>query len=262
MRLWTLRFLLALAVLLPLRVSAYTVTPNLLILRPSGGESSAFLHLENKGQKAAAIEISINEHHKDLDGNAVAGGREADDDFIIYPAQLVMMPGDEVNAQVRWVGDPALGTERAFTFVTREIAIPRKAGADPEGGAGIRVDVTVLVNYEGRIYVTPRGAKPEVVVESVTERTQAAGGPAGAQAKLLEVVLANRGTAHLSMASMSLVLVPLGPTGTALAQHAVTLGAKDVPGMSLHLLAGDRRRLLIPRPATLPAGPVRAMLAE
>jgi fimbrial chaperone protein len=253
MRLWTWRLLLAFAVLLPLRVSAYTVTPNLLILRPSGGESSTFLHLENKGQKAAAIEITINEHHKDLDGNTVADGRQADDDFIIYPAQLVMLPGDEVNAQLRWVGDAAPGAERAFTFVTREIAVPRKAGADPEGGAGIRVDVTVLVNYEGRIYVTPQGAKPEVVVESVTERTQAA---------LLEVVLANKGTAHLSMAGMHLVLVPLGPAGAPLTQQAVTLGAKDVPGMSLHLLAGDRRRFLIPRPAALPAGPVRAMLTE
>jgi len=243
-------------------VSAYTVTPNLLLLGPSGGESSAFLHLENKGQKAVAIEITINEHRKDLDGNTVAGGREADDDFIIYPAQLVMMPGDEVNAQVRWVGDPAPGTERTFTYVTRQIAIPRKAGADPEGGAGMRVDVTVLVNYEGRIYVTPRGAKPEVVVESVTERTQATGGPTGAQATLLEVVLANRGTAHLSMAAKSLVLEPLGPTGTPLTLHGVVLHARDVPGMSLHLLAGDRRRLLIPRPAALPAGPVRAILTD
>lgn len=264
MRSWTLycQILLAVAVLLPLRVSAYTVTPNLVTLRATGGESSAFLQLENKQMKATAVEITIHEHHKDLDGNTI-GGKEAGDDFIIYPAQLVMMPGDEVGVQVRWVGEPTLSAERAYTIVTREVPIPRKAADEPDIGAGIRVDVTVLVNYEGRIYVTPQGAKPKVVVESVTERTRpAGGGPGTAESALLEVILANQGTAHQSMATMALVLVPLGPTGAPLTQHAVTLTARDVPAMTRHLLAGDRRRFLIPRPAGLPAGPVRVILSE
>ncbi len=61
---------------------------------------------------------------------------------------------------------------------------------------------------------------------------------------------------------MSLVFVPLDPAGTPLKQPAVTLAATQVPGMRPHLLAGDRRRLLIPRPAGLPAGPVRVTLSE
>ena len=256
------RLLSTVAVVLPLRAGAYTVTPNLVALRPAGDESSAFLQLENKALKAAAVEITIQEHHKDIDGKTI-GGKEADDDFIIYPSQLVMIPGDEIGVQLRWIGEPALSAERAYTFVTREVPIPRKAAEEPEPSTGIHVDITVLMNYEVRVYVTPPGAKPKVVVESVAERTQPAGsGPDSAGSAQLEIILANQGTAHQAMANMALILVPLDPTGAPLTQRAVTLAARDFPAMKPHLLAGDRRRLLIPRPAGLPAGPVRVILSE
>jgi len=122
-------------------------------------------------------------------------GKEADDDFIIYPAQLVMVPGDEVGVQVRWIGEPALDAERAYTLVAREVPIPRKSGEESAPSVGIRVDITVLINYEVRIYVAPPGAKPKVVVESVTDRPPPAGaGPAASTQ--LEIILANQGTTH------------------------------------------------------------------
>lgn len=259
------QILLALTVLLPLRAAAYTVAPSLLTLRSAESGSSAFLRLENKVMKPAAIEITIHEQRRDLDGNTIQGA-QADDDFIIYPAQSVMMPGDEVSVQVLWIGEPVLDIERAYTLVTHEVPIPRKAADQADdASAGARIAITVLVNYEARIYVTPPGAKPKTVVESVAERPQAkpvGEGPGVAESSLLEVILANQGTARQSMAKMSLVFVPLDPAGAPLKQHAVTLAAREVPGMRPPLLAGDRRRLLIPRPAGLPAGPVRVTLSE
>lgn len=266
MKPWILycQILLAVAVMLPLRAGAYTVSPSLMTLLTAGSGSSAFLQLENKEMKPAAIEVTIQEHHKDLDGKSIPGA-QADDDFIIYPAKLVMTPGDEVNVQVRWIGEPALDIERAYTLVTREVPIPRKAKNQPDDLAEIRIDVTVLMNYEGRIYVTPPGATPKIVVESVAERSQpkpAGEGSSTAESSLFEVIIVNQGTAHQSMANMSLVFVPLDAIGTPLKEHAVTLFATQVPGMRPHLLAGDRRRLLIPRPAALPAGPVRVIVSE
>ncbi len=264
MRSWILYFrvLLVVAGSLPLRVSAYNISPNLLQLRPTGAESSAFLQLQNKGTKAVALELTIQEHHKDLDGQTVAG-KEAEGDFLIFPAQLVMVPGDEVGAQVRWIGEPALNAERVYTLVTREVPIPRKATEEPELIEGVRIDVTVLINYEVRVYVTPKGARPKVVVESVTERMQpAGGGPGATESVWLEVILANQGTAREELARMVLVLVPPGSTDAPAKPRAVTLPAKDFPALRPHLLAGDRRRVLIPRPAAFPAGPVRIILSE
>jgi P pilus assembly chaperone PapD len=174
-----------------------------------------------------------------------------------------MIPGDEVGVQLRWIGEPALSAERAYTLVTREVPIPRKAAEEPEPGTGIHIDVKILMNYEVRVYVTPPGAKPKVVVESVTERAPPAGsGPDAAESGQLEIILANQGTAHQSLLNMTLVLVPLDSAGAPLSHRAVTVAAREVPAMKPHLLAGERRRLLILRPAGLPPGPVRVTVSE
>lgn len=250
--------LLAASLCLSVQALAYTVEPTTLRLGGSGGDSSAFLRLSNRAAKPVAVEIAINEFDRDLDGRGVLG-READDDFIIYPAQVILMPGDETNVQVRWIGEAGSKVERAFSLTTREVSIPRKDQEQSEaveaGGEGARININVLTNYDVRIYVTPRGAKPKLTVEATNIRAQSDG-------NVLEVTLANQGTAHQPLRDLSLVLMPLEPGGASLRQSPVTLAARDVPGMSAALLAGGRRRLLIPWPAGLPAGSVRAVVSE
>jgi fimbrial chaperone protein len=235
----------------PSWVSAYSVSPSLVLLHPAGNESSSFLHLENRAAKPVAIEVTVQEHRKDIDGNTLQG-READDDFVIFPAQLVLLPGDEAGVQMRWVGETKLAAERVYTIVTREVTIPQKGTEEPEAAEGIRVAVNVRLNYEVRVYVAPPGAKAKVVVESVTEKN------AGA----LEVVFWNQGTAHQALFGATLALTPLDPAGAPLPQRTVLLPAKDIPALKPHLLAGDRRRILIPRPSALPAGQIRVTVAE
>lgn len=248
MKRWVRRgaLLLAVALGLPAQAIAYTVEPAVLGLGVSGGDSSAFLRLSNRAAKAVAIEIVINEFDRDLDGKGILG-RQADEDFIVYPAQMILMPGDETSVQVRWIGESVSNVERAFSLTTREVIVPRKEQDPSDTGEGVRVNVNVLTNYDVRIYVTPRGAKPKVTVESADVQ------PEG---NLLEVTLANRGTAHHPLRDLSLVVTPRER------QPPVTLAASDVPGMSAALLPGGRRRLLIPWPAGLPVGPVRVVLSS
>jgi fimbrial chaperone protein len=240
--------LLVVSLWLSARALAYTVEPSVLRLGVSGGDSSAFLRLSNRAAKAVAVEIVINEFDRDLDGKGIIGA-EADDDFIVYPAQMILMPGDETSVQVRWIGEAVSNVERAFSLTTREVPIPSKDQDPSETGEGVRINVNVLTNYDVRIYVTPRGAKPKVTVEAADVRPQP-------EANLLEVTLANRGTAHHPLRDLSLVLMSRER------QSSVTLAASDVQGMSAALLAGGRRRLLIPWPAGLPVGPVRVVLSS
>jgi len=214
--------------------------------------------------KVTAVEIAIYECHRDLDGKTTKG-TEAEDDFIVYPAQIVMLPGDEVGVQVRWIGKRQLSREKAYTIVVREVPVPKQPDAEAEDTPQVRVDVTVLVNYEGRIYVAPEGAEPDIVAESVTEidqQTPAGGGDAAQAPTMLEVICANRGTARKKLKTMRLVLLPVNEQGKAIRDEAVTLTIEDVPDMKTTVFAGDRRRFLIPKPADLRPGPIRAVVTE
>jgi fimbrial chaperone protein len=236
---------------MPAYLSAYTVEPGLLMLGP-GRNSSGFLKLVNREARPAAIEIVVNEFSRDLDGRGILG-KEAEGQFIVYPSQLILMPGDEVRVQVRWIGTLHDGTEQAFALTTREVAIPRKE-LPQQGGEGARISINVLLNYDVRVYVTPPGARPKMSVEAVAARAQSG-------RDLLEITLANLGTAHQSLREWSLLLTALDAAGTPLRLPPVKLPAQEVPGMSTALPANGRRRLLIPWPATLPVGRVRVALS-
>jgi fimbrial chaperone protein len=246
---------LALALLAaPPHLHAYTVEPNLLVLGSGAPRGSAFIKLSNREQRPAAIEITASEFTRDPDGRGIVG-RAADDSFIIYPAQVILLPGDVVMVQVRWTGAADLAGERAFTLTTREVKIPAR-DMEPAQGDGARVTLNVLMNYDVRVYVAPRGASPKAVVESVRTEARSEG------AQRLEVMLANRGNAHQSLKDLSLQLSALDADGNPLRLPVVNLSAQDVPGMNSALLANSRRRLLIPWPQGLPAGRVGARLSR
>lgn len=176
-----------------------------------------------------------------------------------------MILGDELAVQVLWIGDAELDTERTYTIVTHQVQIPQKVADLPESGVGISLDIKVLINYEGRIYVTPLGVKSNLVVESVAQHTpsKSVGEDQGSPKSLfIQVILANQRMAHQPMAKMSLVFVPLDLSGSLLKQLAITLPSTKIPGMKPHLLAGKRRRLFIVRPKNLPLGSVDFVLSQ
>ena len=237
------------------KLPAYTVEPSMIVLGSGSRDSSTFLRLANKEARPAAVEIVVNEFSRDLDGRGIVG-KEADERFIVYPAQLILMPGDEASVQVRWIGGAQSASEQTFALTTREVLIPRRDQEPQAASEGARISINVLMNYDVRVYVTPRGARSKLTVETATAHATT-----GQEQDLLEVTLTNHGTAHQSLREMSLVLTALDAAGNPL-RPAVTIPAQDIPGMSATLLANGQRRLRIPWPAALPVGQVRAVLSE
>lgn len=168
----------------------------------------------------------------------------------------MLLPGDETAVQVRWIGEPQIASERAYTLVARQVPIPPPVGAstEPEPTEGVRLDITVLMNYEVRIYVTPPGARAKIAVESVRDGTPTATGE-----PQLEIILANLGQARAVLADTSLVL-SADPPGAA--SRSFVVPGSAVPALKAPILAGERRRLCVPRPAGLPPGPVRVSWTE
>jgi fimbrial chaperone protein len=245
-----LRRLIALIIVLFWAASAvswaYTLSPQMMQLETSGEHSSGFFYLDNQGATPVAIELTIHTHHKDIMGKSLIG-QPADPDFLIYPPQLVMMPHEQTTVQIKWIGAASIAAEQAFSIQTHQVAIPTTAGSTPQG---VTVGVTVLMNYEGRVYVTPPQARPQVVVESVLARPArtAEVSPSG---QVLDVILLNQGLAYQDL---SLLQIQLKPTAAAICSKAntcVTQAANTLPNTKSHLLSGDRRHLVIALPTAL-----------
>ena len=224
-------------------------------MRDSGSESSRFMQLVNKATEPAAIQFNIYEHSKDPDGKAIRG-RDASDQFIIYPHQVIMMPGDEVSVQVVWVGESILDIEQAFTLLSRQIPIPREVTVQPDSADKLILDIRFLMNYEGRVYITPLGAKADIITTSVNQVSGTS------SPEIIEIIFENQGTAHISMSNMSLVFVPLDSAGVQLKEQSIAIDVAKIPAMRSHLLAGGKRRLLIPRPEGLQTGQFDVILSQ
>jgi len=261
MKHWILycQMLLAFTISLSMPTSAYTISPSIVSLNTTGNQSGTFLRLGNKGKAIAAVELNIYKHSKDIDGKSIKGA-DANEDFIIHPHQVVMMPGDEVTVQLLWIGEPELDAEQAYTIVTREISLPTKATDEPDLGSepstALTMSIKVLINYEGRVYVAPPGAKPKAIIASVKEYSDSVG------QEIIEVFLENQGTAHKPTRWMNFIFIPLDPMGARLKQQAVTIPSSEISGMRPHLLPGTQRRVLIPRPSGLPLGKFDVLLSE
>ena len=247
--------LLGLIIFISLPTFAYTLTPTTMKLKDSGSESSGFMQLANKGTEPEAIQFTIYEHSKDPDGKAIRGN-DASDQFIIYPHQVVMMPGDEVSVQVLWIGDPVLDAEQAFTLLSQQIPIPRKVTVQPDSIDKLTLEIRILMNYEGRVYITPQGAKANIITTSVNQ-VSGTNSP-----EMIEIIFENQGTGHISVSDKSLVFVPLDSAGAQIEQQAITLDTGKIPAMRPHILAGGKRRLLIPRPESLKARQFDVILSQ
>ena len=64
------------------------------------------------------------------------------------------------------------------------------------------------------------------------------------------------------MSNMSLVFVPLDSAGVQLKEQSIAIDVAKIPAMRSHLLAGGKRRLLIPRPEGLQTGQFDVILSQ
>jgi fimbrial chaperone protein len=136
--------------------------------------------------------------------------------------------------RVQYVGPTNLKQEVPYRIIAE--------GAPITSTPGQASQILIALRYAGTIYVTPKGARPKVVLES-------AGPSAGTGPHQMEVILRNDGNAHALLTDPVLTVTKGGVrhelSGTAL---------RAISGENV--LAGNRRRFLIPWPADLPFGPL------
>ena len=166
---------------------------------------------------------------------------DAEDEFMVYPPQILLQPGETQTIRITWLGDPELLSEQAYRLITEQL--PVNLGNEEEVSSGIRIDITALYRYVASVYVAPRGVEADVQLSATHEMRDGA--------DMLVLSFDNQGTAHQLLSDLTLMLTAGGAE--------LELGPDDLEGVTgENVLAQHQRQFVLPWPESLPVGTVDA----
>lgn len=221
--------------------NAFQLKPITRIFAPTGQESTQAYEVVNDTESAIAIEIAMAERHIDRHGHETR--RDASDDFLVYPEQILLLPGENQTVRVTWLGDPQPEQELAYRLIAEQVPIDlNQADADVSQPRGA---ITVLLNYIGSVYIRPDNVRPAVTLTSLSHQQ----GDDGSDQ--LVVNFHNQGTGRAVLKNLQLQLQAVNQSAS------VTLMPEDLPDVNNGLiLAGQARQFVMPWPENLPVGAV------
>lgn len=210
---------------------AFALVPMVQEFAPSGRGANQAFRVENESAKTIAVQISMKTREMSPVGKEI--NQDAEDDFIVYPAQLLLKPKEVQTVRVKWIGNSKPDKELAYRIVAEQL--PVNLSKEPDSG----VKINIMTRYIGSVYIVPRGVKPEVILDLAEQRITPDG------QRQLRVRLHNRGTRHVMLRDLKLQVRAGGQT--------VELGPEALKGLAgENLLAGGKRELALPWPADLP----------
>lgn len=215
-----------------LPAQAFKLTPIEMEFAPSGRGATQTFMLENPNAAPEAIEIRMWQRDMDAMGEDILV--EDIDNFVVFPAQIILQPGQEQAVRVQWIGDPAPAGELPYRLIAEQLPIDL-GEVQAEGG-----QMKLLVRYIASLYVVPDGAKPDVALQSA--------GPA-ADGSGLELVFTNTGNAHALLTDLTLTISGGGAQAVLTRDDLETVAGQN-------LLAGHSRSFVIPWPPGIAPGPV------
>jgi fimbrial chaperone protein len=235
--------------------AGYSLTPLITVLEPSRHKTTAEVVIKYEGadnvKVPLPIELKVKSREISLDGlNVIFHDDKAADDFVIYPAQIVLMPGETQRVQVQWVGESMPKKEIAYGLIADQA--PVKLGDEDLPRTKAEGRLNILTRYEGIILVHPAGVHPNVVVDSAVFIKDSHGRPR------MVITFNNIGTAMQKLAGVKLKVTSLDKNNRPLTNKSISYKPfLDSQKTNHSLFAGFRRKLDLPWPEGVPFGPVR-----
>lgn len=152
--------LFSLLIACTLSVQAFNFQPISQDYSPSGKGANHIFRVANTDDEKIAVKISIRSRTIDPDGTEIQ--EEADDQFMIYPRQLILNPNEGRSIRIKWNGDPNPEKELSYRVIAEQVPVSFSEVQPIEGG-----QITLIYRYEGTIYIVPPGAKPKISIKSV-----------------------------------------------------------------------------------------------
>jgi len=213
-------------------LSPFTFSPISQEFTVDGKNSSRVFAIHNDSlTDRIAVKVSVFARKMDEEGRETL--EPCPGDFLIYPSQNILAPGETRSVRVKWQGGPVSGREKAYRIIAEQLPVDLQEEQVPEEGGGIRF----TFRYEGSLYVITEGGEPSLELNSI--KTVMKEG-----SSWLELQFDNRGSRHVIMGDLNITLnSPYNNFDT------IELGPDKLKGVSgENILAGNRRIFLIPEP--------------
>jgi fimbrial chaperone protein len=217
---------------------AFRLSPMIVDFGPAGAKATQTFLVDNTSKEKVAIQIEVVTRAVDPNGKETRGETK---DFLIFPEQLSLEPGERRNVRVTYVGEQNLKKELAYRLVASQLQVDFKK-PEPKGAS---VNVNFLLQYVASLYVSDDTVKPKIEVESVKVVKNKA-----------EFVLKNAGNRHLVLSDAKLIFSAKGSDGKVKEWKADATALKNV--ISENILAGSTRRFVIELPNGFPQVGLRA----
>ncbi len=138
--------------------SAYEVAPIRHQLAPERGVLTGTFTITNRRAENLAVELVVLRRVYDEEGNHTLV--EDDQNFIVFPPQMLIMPGKSAAVRFQYIGDPGIEISEGYVIDVREVPI------QTESFTGFRF----TYNFGVAVYVkAPRSRSDAQIVESYIE---------------------------------------------------------------------------------------------
>ncbi|MEH2176694.1 fimbrial biogenesis chaperone [Nostoc sp.] len=224
---------------------AFKLLPMSRVFTPSGSGATQSYEIVNDANEPLAVEMSVVKRQMDIQGTESYS--DADDDFLIYPPQILLKAGEKQTVRVTWVGDSKPTLELAYRLVAQQMPIELQLNQNNK--TRTVGQVKVLMRYMGSVFIRPQNVQQKVVVDTVKLQKGNNG------VNELAITLNNQGNARAILKKPSLHLT-IQQQGTTLDLNSEQLAAIN----NAVILAGNKRRFVITWPVGLPVGDVSATL--
>ncbi|MCB8759521.1 fimbrial biogenesis chaperone [Planktothrix agardhii] len=219
---------------------AFKLEPISRVFEPAGAGATQSYEVINDSAEQIAVELSMAERKISLEGQETT--ESADDDFLVYPSQIVLPPQGVQSVRVTWLGNPNPEKELAYRIIAEQLPInlnnPEESQAETTSGA-----VKVMFRYMGSVYIRPKNAESKVVLNGITHEKGTDGNDR------LVITFDNQGTRRAVLSELNLNLTSQG--------SQLTLKPEQLEGVNNGvILAGNQRRFSMPWPQQLPIGEV------
>jgi len=236
---------------------AMNVSPMIAELMSTGSRSTARIQLLDTLPKSLPYEVRV--YRIEFDDRGAITETPADQDFLVFPPQGVVKPGQRQMIRVQWIGGTVDSSRGYYVSINQ---LPAPLVASEASKAKPVVDVRVVYHMKVLVTISPKGAVPKVkVIEAkpaMVDPDRAGGEPLPG----IAVTATNTGQRHAMLAAATWTIDGKDKSGKPL--HVVIPAAKmnELLGAGYLPALTGKRTFLVPTGAEFSNAPISVKFSD